>query len=153
MTNTDRPTQPPPAGMAEARLTTTDRPTRQMIDRLHREVVDAAISLAQKLDSATVAAYAMAESAYHRALDRVESGDVCGDLVLGGEVGHRGLRVLAREARLNAYGMPCEPCDGTGAIIIGSRANARAVVCSCCDGYGRVLPEDITKWEEPQDRT
>ena len=44
-------------------MTNTDRPTRQMIDRLHREAVDAAISLAQKLDSATVAAYAMAESA------------------------------------------------------------------------------------------
>lgn len=44
--------------------------TRQMIDKLHRACIDAAIALAQDANSTTIATYAMAEGAYHRALDR-----------------------------------------------------------------------------------
>ena len=54
-------------------MTNTDRPTRQEIDKLHRDCVDAAIRLAQHDHTTlfdTSAAYAKAESEYHLAMDR-----------------------------------------------------------------------------------
>jgi hypothetical protein len=60
----------------------------------------------------------------------------------------RGLRVLAREARLNAYGVPCEPCEGHGYYNEVDRHSSDGLTtfdCGACGGTGRVMPEEATR--------
>lgn len=62
----------------------------------------------------------------------------------------RGLRVLAREARLNAYGVACPCCDGAMEVRDG-RNPWDAKTCPACKGDGRVLPDEadsVTEWGE-----
>lgn len=65
----------------------------------------------------------------------------------------RELRVLAREARLNAYGVPCPCCDGAMEVRTG-RNPWDAQTCPVCKGDGRMLPgeaEGVPRWAERED--
>lgn len=65
----------------------------------------------------------------------------------------RGLRVLAREARLNAYGVDCPCCLGAMEVSTG-RTPWDAKTCPVCRGDGRLLPDEadsVTEWGERAD--
>ena len=63
----------------------------------------------------------------------------------------RGLRVLAREARLNAWGVDCPCCLGAMEVMYG-RNPWDTKTCPVCKGDGRLLPDEADSVSEWGDR-
>jgi hypothetical protein len=63
----------------------------------------------------------------------------------------RRLRVIARYARLDAYGIECDHCEGTGEMVrFGGYDGPDRGTCPCCHGDGRVLPAEAMAWTNRQ---